>query len=428
MPRISPTVLLGKTIRKVARLRGGGSAFPGLVVERLQPDFLRSALGQLHEGVVIITGTNGKTTTTKMVTELLRASGLRVLTNRTGSNFTRGIVAMVLEHMTFDGRLDYDIAVIELDEAYAKRFVQKVTPAYVVALNVMRDQLDRFGEIDTVAKLLEPVLASATHCVVINNDDPLLRPIGQALLHKKKKVHFFGVSTKLKDYFPTDDELQARTKTARSSSPHENAVELATISGQTVGYKIAGKPAQAELKLQGSYNFQNAAAALALARAVRPQLTAQTLVRELAAITPAFGRGEKITVNGQPVELVLVKNPAGFRLSLGSFVKPGQEYMIAINDAYADGRDMSWLWDVEFDGLREQGVAMVTGRRAYDMALRLQYDEVLFSLVEPSITKAVRHFILASQPVPKVIFCTYTAMLTIRKELKKYTGELEVGL
>jgi len=425
MPRISPTVLLGKTIRTVARLRGGGSALPGLVVEKLQPDFLKSSLGQLSQGVVIITGTNGKTTTTKMVTELLRANGLRVLTNRTGSNFTRGIVAMVLEHMTFDGRLDYDIAVIELDEAYAKRFVQKVDPAYVVALNVMRDQLDRFGEIDTVAKILEPVMAAATRGVVVNNDDPLLRPIGESLQKAKKKVSFFGVTPELRHHFPTDDELQAKTKKTKIKSLHKNDVELAKIDGQMIGYNLSDKTVAAELKLQGTYNFQNAAAALAVTKMIVTTATPQLLIKQLAIITPAFGRGEKITINGQPVELVLVKNPAGFRLSLGSFIKPGQEYMIAINDAYADGRDMSWLWDVEFGALQEQGVTMISGHRAYDMALRLQYDEVLFSLVEPSIPRALRHFLLAGQPVPKVIFCTYTAMLAIRKELRKYTGDLE---
>lgn len=332
---------------------------------------------------------------------------------------------MVLEHMTFDGRLDYDIAVIELDEAYAKRFVQKVDPAYVVALNVMRDQLDRFGEIDTVAKILEPVMAAATRGVVVNNDDPLLRPIGESLQKAKKKVSFFGVTPELRHHFPTDDELQAKTKKTKIKSLHKNDVELAKIDGQMIGYNLSDKTVAAELKLQGTYNFQNAAAALAVTKMIVTTATPQLLIKQLAIITPAFGRGEKITINGQPVELVLVKNPAGFRLSLGSFIKPGQEYMIAINDAYADGRDMSWLWDVEFGALQEQGVTMISGHRAYDMALRLQYDEVLFSLVEPSIPRALRHFLLAGQPVPKVIFCTYTAMLAIRKELRKYTGDLE---
>lgn len=425
MSRISPTVVLGKTIRHLARLRGGGSALPGLVVERLQPDFLKLALEQLPKGIVVVTGTNGKTTTTKMITELLRANELSVMTNRTGSNLTRGIVATVLEHMTLDGTLDYDIAVIELDEAYAKRFVQKIAPHYVVALNVMRDQLDRFGEIDTVAKLLEPVLEAATKKVIINRDDPLLGQIGTRLKLGDSPVAFFGVAGNLRSFFPTDDEIQARTNKRTAPRTTVNDVELHKIDGQTISYKIDNKIFTAALKLRGSYNFQNAAAALATVRAIMPKLKSNLIINQLAIIEPAFGRGEKLMVNNQPVELVLVKNPAGFRLSLSSFIKPGKEYMLAINDAYADGRDMSWLWDVEFDSLRPSGVGVVTGKRAYDMALRLQYDEVLFSHVEPSINSGLRKFLLGGQPIPKVIFCTYTAMLAIRAELKKYTSDME---
>jgi UDP-N-acetylmuramoylalanine-D-glutamate ligase len=181
MARISPTVLLGKTIRSLARLRGGGSALPGLVVEKIQPTFLHDSLDQLGHGVILVTGTNGKTTTTKMIAELFQAQGLRVLTNKTGSNFTRGIVAMIVEQMELDGTLPFDIAVLELDEAYAKKFVEKVRPHYVVALNVMRDQLDRFGEIDATARLLRPVMEAATDGLIVNRDDPLLVPIAREL-------------------------------------------------------------------------------------------------------------------------------------------------------------------------------------------------------------------------------------------------------
>jgi UDP-N-acetylmuramyl tripeptide synthase len=152
-----------------------------------------------------------------------------------------------------------------------------------------------------------------------------------------------------------------------------------------------------------------------------------SLLKDLATIQPAFGRGEKINIRGQSIELVLVKNPAGFRLSLASFVKPGHSYMIAINDAYADGRDMSWLWDVDFASLKDSDVAVISGVRAYDMALRLQYDEVMFAHVEPSIAEGLKRLI-GSGGGPKVLFCSYTAMLAIREQLGKYADILERAL
>ena len=142
----------------------------------------------------------------------------------------------------------------------------------------------------------------------------------------------------------------------------------------------------------------------------------------LSEVTPAFGRGEVFIVDGQPLELVLVKNPSGFRLGLKSFPASGYATMIAINDNYADGRDMSWLWDVEFDDLAKAGVASVSGIRAYDMALRLQYDEVPVTDVNTDLPAALRRFIGQNKTLPKRIYCTYTAMLAIRKDLRKSTN------
>lgn len=145
-------------------------------------------------------------------------------------------------------------------------------------------------------------------------------------------------------------------------------------------------------------------------------------------MTPAFGRGEVIDVNGSPVELLLVKNPMGFRLALASFPPESADTMIAINDQYADGRDMSWLWDVDFTSLRPTGVAMVSGVRAWDMALRLEYDQVPVARVEPDLNAAVREFVNANPGTPKHIYCTYTAMLAIRAELATVADVADAGV
>ena len=147
------SLFIGKTIRRISRLRGGGSALPGLVVEKIDKNFLQRTLSHLPHGIVVVSGTNGKTTTTKMVVELLESQNLRVFTNSTGSNFKRGIISSVIEESSLSSKLSYDIAVLELDEAHAVHFIKDVAPNYCLLLNVMRDQLDRFGEIDTTANM-----------------------------------------------------------------------------------------------------------------------------------------------------------------------------------------------------------------------------------------------------------------------------------
>ena len=150
------------------------------------------------------------------------------------------------------------------------------------------------------------------------------------------------------------------------------------------------------------------------------QVNQVSLLSRLSTITPAFGRGETFIINGKPLELVLVKNPSGFRLGLQSFSPHGYATMIAINDNYADGRDMSWLWDVSFESLRVEGVQYVSGIRAYDMALRLQYDEVPLYDVNPDLRRALKQFMSDNADQPKRIYCTYTAMLQLRKQIGRF--------
>jgi UDP-N-acetylmuramyl tripeptide synthase len=415
-------IVLGKVVKSLAQLRGGGSALPGLFVERIDADFISRTLAQLPEGVVLVSGTNGKTTTTKMVVELFEGQGLKVFTNRTGSNFTRGVAAALLGEIDFQGKLGADIAVLELDEAHAVQFVRRVPPKHSILLNVMRDQLDRFGEIDYTASLLKAVAEATTDTIVINREDPRLLAVSKQL--PEEKIRYFGLNPSLRKLFPSDDELRSDSgKSTRSSTiktPDASGV-LEKLEDRTLTFTLSDEPLTASLKLEGIYNVFNAiAAATLVSEALGSKLNTDKLVRSLESITPAFGRGEKLMVDGQPLELVLVKNPGGFRLGLSSFKPEGYATMIAINDNYADGRDMSWLWDVEFESLAPS-LSHVTGIRAYDMALRLQYDEIEIGTVEPKLTTALRDFIARNKHQPKRIYCTYTAMLALRRELGKMT-------
>jgi len=410
-------IILGKAVRYAARLRGGGSALPGLFVEKISPDFIPSTLKQLPKGVVVISGTNGKTTTTKMVVALLESQGLKVFTNRTGSNFVRGVAAALLGDIDIKGKLDADIAVLELDEAHAVKFVELVPPRYSLLLNVMRDQLDRFGEIDATARMLEKIALATTETVVINREDSRVLKIADKL---SVDVRYFGLNDSLLSHFPSDDDMHNKTKKKKITARPDADVTLKDFNDKGAAFSIAGKDFVTPLKLKGVYNIFNSAAALALTRAIEPDASINSLLGSLSTVTPAFGRGEVLTVGGQPLELVLVKNPSGFRLGLQSYESKGYATMIAINDNYADGRDMSWLWDVDFTSLEKEPV-YISGVRAYDMALRMQYDDVPVEKVETELVVALQDFISIHPDTPKRIYCTYTAMLTLRKELSKIT-------
>ena len=431
MKLLIPTTI-GKSVRHVSRLRGGGSALPGLVVEKLDPNYLKKSLANLPFGVVVISGTNGKTTTTKIVVELLESAGLKVFTNKTGSNFTRGVIASMLAENNISGKIKADIAVLELDEAHAIHFINQVQPRYSLLLNVMRDQLDRFGEVDYTASLLEKIAQKTTEKVITNREDTRLVQFADKI--DKNKLDLFGLAPSLKDKFPNDDELYGDS----TSSSLPVSVELSSAKKHKASftfydYDSKKSPTKntysTSLKLEGIYNIFNATAALALVREIlNNKISNEELVNSLGEIEPAFGRGETIMVNDTPLELVLVKNPAGFQLGLNSFSPKGYNTMIALNDAHADGRDLSWLWDVNFNLLKEGNIEMLSGIRAYDMALRLSYDDIPFKHTETDLKTALEIFLENSNGTPKRIFCSYTAMLEIRHLLEKITDVKNVGV
>ena len=429
------TVALGRTARLVSRLRGGGSggtALPGLVVEKLDPGFLARTLGQLPMGVVVVSGTNGKTTTTKMVVQLLREQGLKVLTNRSGSNFVRGVLASLLTEVDAGGRLSHDVAVLELDEAHAVRFVRLIKPRHALLLNVMRDQLDRFGEIDYTASLLHSIAKATSDVVVLNGDDPRLA--APAFLEGvSARVVSFGAGEDLRSLFLSDDDLRTGLVSPRQAGQAPGPrVTLEAIDGQRATVRVDGVSHEVSFAIPGVHNLLNACAALGVVLEVLGEdADLPGLLATLGTVQAAFGRGEVLTLDGRPVQLSLVKNPAGFRmglLSAAAQAQAGEVVVVAINDEYADGRDMSWLWDVDFSALRAGGVAVVTGVRAWDMALRLRYDEVEVAEVEPDLRKAVALMrrVAADTDRPMRVFTTYTAMLALRSILGEMTDVEEV--
>lgn len=436
MLKTAVAAFAGKTARRAARLRGGGSggsALPGLVAEKIDPGFLAHALGDVPGGIVVVSGTNGKTTTTKMLVALLRAHGRTVFTNPTGSNFTRGVISALLAERLHRGRLQADIAVLELDEAHALHFARAVAPTHALLLNVARDQLDRFAEIDHTAGLLTQLAGMTTQGVVLNRDDPFVNRIATTV--SGLDIAWFGLDASIADRLGELQEHDARgheTYTPPPVGPHDALLqpvdehELSVLFGEQ---GEGGRVGPVSLRQRGLAAMINATAATATARALLGDgFRTDAAEQALRTVAPPFGRGEVVDADGTPLELVLVKNPAGFTVALGTYGSTPVATMVAINDDYADGRDVSWLYDVSFESLRDKGVAITSGVRGWDMALRLQYDDVPVGDTEVDLAAALDRFLADHRDEPKRIFCTYTAMLALRRMLGERYDLPEMGV
>jgi UDP-N-acetylmuramyl tripeptide synthase len=396
-----------------------GSALPGLVVEKLCPTFLAKFLAKLPQGVIIVTGTNGKTTSTKMLAYVL-SEDRRVLTNSTGSNFIRGIIATIIHHSNITGKLPFDIAVIELDEAYAARFVNLFKPRGLIVTNIMRDQMDRFGEIDNTAKLIQKVVENTTEFLVLNRDD--LR-VSNLAKYTKQPIYYFGVAPNLRSLYLNDDELHAKEpiKTTKLTAVAE-LIEI--IEDSRVILSLNSKQIEVSMIASSSFNYQNAIAVCAAALALGMEDDA--IIKRLKDVKPAFGRGERINVGKKVITLQLVKNPGGFRHALHSANDEKlNSCIIAINDDYADGRDVSWLWDVDFRSkMKNNGKYPIytSGTRAADMALRLKYEDMIVQKIEPSLDRCLEIALKNTKNNGHLlIYTTYTAMLYLRKAIAKFT-------
>jgi len=425
--RNSIAIILGKLVAATSRFFGNsGSALPGLVAQKVAPRLLLSYSSQFEAGTILITGTNGKTTTTKMVVGILEGLGYKVFTNKSGSNFTRGILSALIDNSSVTGKVEFDIAVIEVDEAYSRYLSRDLQPTVITVTNVMRDQLDRYGEIDQTAQLIAKSLVHSKG-VVLNADDPPVAELGNQLA-KSTPVTYFGAADIIKDKLPSDSELLG---TGKKKSAFEGQVDvlLSEHKDQDIKVKIAGKTHETKLKFEGVHNGVNAVAALATVwHMFQEKLDIEKAMASLAEVAPAFGRGERIQLQGRVVHIALAKNPGGFNQNIRTLINnETRVVLVLVNDNYADSRDVSWLWDVNFDLLKKhKSMLIVGGTRAYDMALRFQYTGIDVDEIDQDISSALEHALSAGDSIEDVtVFPTYTAMLELRKLLKKYTNDVE---
>lgn len=406
-----PAIAFGRFARvAIRRFRpGGGSALPGLLLSKVAPKLLAKSLRSFPQGLVVITGSAGKSTTTKMVVAIARAHGLHVFTNPSTANIRQGFFSAIIERSNLFGRIPGDIAILEMDEGHAESITAEVAPRIVTLLNVLEDQLDRFVDPALVREKLAEVADRATQSVLLNADDQNI-----LLIDKEKQLaekQFFGISSNV---LGESDLGVAPTYLTEIARPKVSA-EVANLNGKRCTVHIAEREAIFDLPNRGLHYALDAVAALSTAASILgDQFDLELAERVLNELPPVFARGETVTINGQEVEFVLVQNPTSFQLNLDNLDLPVERLMIAIG---RDVHDPSWLWTVDFSKLNR--VDVVSGYNCAEIALRLAYENVDMDFVDEDLFVAIDKFLDLPAPVTgvKTVLFSADAMRRLRRHL-----------
>ena len=447
--RLFLAILLCKLSRAALRILGrGGTALPGSLALKLCPDIV----ARLSRGVrtVMVTGTNGKTTTCRMIEQMLLDAKIDCMANRSGSNLERGIAADLCANASLTGRPKKRTAVIECDEAAFKRVCGEINPEVVVVTNIFRDQLDRYGEVTHTLESIRIGLESVQRATVcLDADDSLVASLAP---DAPDRVRFFGIDAALSQGSEISDAPRCIVCGAEYEYDFHTFAHLGGFKCPKCGYsrtepdvavagvdtlgpdgsvfeiRVDGEYYTAALSLPAAYNLYNAAAAVAAATALG--VGAEGALKSLSHIESGFGRMERFELGKAKVTMVLVKNPAGCDRAIDYLA--GQDFGTAVfclNDGQADGTDVSWIWDAGFERIFAGGKAperlIVSGTRAEDMRLRLKYagaDEGSVTIIRDvvELTDAI-----AQCEGTVCVMPTYTAMLPLRAELAERVGRKE---
>jgi len=419
-------IILGKlvsTISKTFRL-GAGATWPGEIALRMDPRIL-AVLSRRAPHVILVAGTNGKTTTVKMIEAILAHAGHSVVRNATGANLDNGLISAFLADMMWNQMYQSTYFIFEVDEATLPNVLKDITPEVLVLTNLFRDQLDRYGEVDSIAEKWLVALGALDKktTVVVNADDPQLAFIASKLA---ATVKYFGLEN--------PDLFLPKMQHATDTIYCPNCGARLTFAGvyfSHLGKWACGKcsfvpPAEditsreVVSPLEGVYNIYNTLAAALTAQVLG--VHKDTIHVGLTKFTPAFGRMENIIVQNRRIKILLSKNPTGFNESLRTVAASVDRgpVLLALNDRIPDGRDVSWIWDVDFEFYKTFPKYLVSGDRVYDMALRLKYAEVDVKKTEifPSLADAIDQGIYSVKENEVLwILATYSAMLDTRKIL-----------
>ncbi|AQX80242.1 hypothetical protein BWO91_09850 [Plantibacter flavus] len=409
--RYAPAILAGRAVRFLARLRkpGGGSAVPGLVVNRIAPGFLPDTLNAFPRGLVIVSGSSGKSTTTKMLVGILRAHGVSVFTNPSTANISQGLTSALLERADLRGRIDAELGVLEMDEGHGALIAPRLAPAHVILTNVSVDQIDRFHDAAMVARMLDAIAARSSTSLVLNGDDALVDAVAPGSDATRWR---YGVSTAVLG--ASARGLGYSTTSSDRVDPGSGTV-VEALEGDLVSITHRGETVRFRLPARGVHYAVDAAAALSGAAAILgPEFQLATAAESFHALTPVFGRGEVTTVRGVEVEFVLVQNPASFQLNVDSLAADTEQILVAVG---SDVRDPSYLWPVDTSKLGR--VALVSGSKAWEAALQLGYDGVEIDRIEPDLGTALDAFLALPAPAHgrKTVIFTADSMRRTRAHL-----------
>ncbi len=426
--------LIVRSIFHVTRLFkiGEGTNFPGAIALKLFPNIVNLLAPRFKNGWIMITGTNGKTTTTKILVELMRAQGYRLTTNARGANLVTGIITSILiDPLYLESEYMADYAVFEIDEAVLIKTFHKFEPQILVVTNFSRDQLDRYGEVDSnVNRIMELIRKSDRECkVVLNGNDPNIARIGSAV--KPENRLYFGIKDELES---NEAGLLVEKETGTGVDVvyelptldlWAESIQVDYMNGSSFQLGYEGQLSPMVTKLPGTFNILNILAAMAVSLHLNGNL--EQIKNVISQVTPSYGRSEQFDYRGFPVFLFLVKNPVGFNHILQLLIKsPGNKrILLLLNDLTADGKDVSWIWDVALENLwKVSGIQEIvtSGTRAGDMALRVKYSDPppVPLAVDYSPKNAFYELTRHLNPGEQVmILANYTSMINFRPFLLK---------
>ncbi len=448
--RLGLAIIITKLTVFGLRLIGrGGTSLPGKVALKICPDIFYKLSDKFR--IIMVTGTNGKTTTSRIIEGMLEKAGLHYVSNKSGANLASGIATTLISALSLTGKPIARTALLETDEAAFRTLAPKLKPEIVIVTNFFRDQLDRFGELyTTLNSVREGIKGSPESTLILNADDSLCASLGQ---NTSNPVIYFGLGDKVypEDYLIANADAafcincKSRYEYLSSSFGHlghfkcpncgyerpdaqiecTQVLEYDNLSS-TIEIQIPAGKIAVKLALPGLYNIYNALAGAAIGHML--ELKEEDLVYVLEGFECGFGRMETLSVSGRELKMILVKNPTGFNQVLKYLLTQKEKCVIgfAINDNLADGTDISWLWDVDFEILsfmqNKVRRFFASGTRAEDMAVRLKYagipsDSIFIKHGDTELLDSMTEASNESETI--YLLPTYTAMLEIRKNLKK---------
>jgi lipid II isoglutaminyl synthase (glutamine-hydrolysing) len=403
---------LARLARIAARARGGGSAFPGLLLMKMLPGVLEDTLGKLPHGVVYVTGSNGKSTTTTMLAQLLRQHGVTVFSNPAGSNLPQGLASAVVASSSWRGKVAADIAVLEVDEAYGPQISALLRPDWVVVTNIQLDQLNRFGEPEHVFDLVWTLCQRAKKGVVVNTGDPNLEVMGSRLQQAGHRVESVAVS-------PVAMARQAHGLQPAPLIFHEDitldaspVAVLADCVGKTATVHSQGVSVEVSIPVPGLHYGVDAALAIGAGQVVRDRpLDKASTIASFSAGQPVWGRGEVISYRGRELSITMMKNLPSLQVNLAAMTHSAERVWLAVDEGTPDP---SWIFDADLSVIDH--VDILTGTKAHQWALLLEYRGIGYDQIIEDTRQALDHIVsLPHDGSPVRAILNYEQMMVVRR-------------